>query len=1048
MEENVIYDSEVSPKEIIKQMKLNIFNNSSGYNNSLINIDYLLYRPSIFALIRKISNKIGFKSQTYFLSIYYLDILHLKNQKIDLDLKVLSLACLLLAAKYAENDQNVPYLSIFVTVFNSMVGYRDIISNKELHFAEVITCKLMEYKLNYYTIYDFNSFFFGHGIIKIEQLKELNNGIKSTNEGFNDINMDLSENSFYIRKILEKIYRKSRYYLDMIISNGNICLKYSSLIISVVIMKKSVEDILIKEQELNVNDIKEFKEKTAKCFKEIMLELYQIDYESMKDYQNLILENELQYIFQENNKRNSNYVKDDNLKFLTKRQNTNNLNVNNNRYENVLDKTLNGNVFIKKFNFSQNKDGYNYKKKNGSGIESEEDFLYSNKYKKERISVPKRYNLNKKYIDLANFNSSFTNDFNISKNINLSKSKEQKEINKINDMPLKKRSELNSLGNYMHTYTNQFYHKNRNESNSINQAIIKNMKNININDSYEETKNLINIMDNNNITLQNENEVLNNESVQQVRNYEKYKKMALRKRFFNRINRANDYSISRIDDSNTLYNIDTYKNQIIQKPYFKKVIKNMTNYTIKSRSNANSFYSTMNNNMYNPNKRKQNKIIIINPFPNNTKENNVNLDKGSNGNKKNFFNKKKMLFNQEKKIYSNNILLNSMTLDNNNIINKKEEKDERLLTSNNDIINQNNERQKLLFMRMRNISNKIHFKNSLNNTEIKNQITKRKFIPSNNIKNEILNLPSKDNSEINIINKEKIYENQILKKYGNNNKNVDKNANSNKILKEFKTKAIKNKFFENKNTEKNFPENNKIKINFPKSSIFKLMNRTKTLNMNKLGFSKEELSSDLMNKFSKNITNYNSKQNNRNKKIKVLQSLDHINQENIIPKQKNIQNTRFSTIDNNNNNFNDKKEKNIIKINDNIKNSSIHGYHYKNYMKNKIKKEKEPDSNKTKNKNISNDNSKTIVINNNININFNNKIDNSNIYRRNTNGNINKQINYHTKGNIECSNADKKNGHNNNISSLLHRIPFYKKNSGNNKNDFSGNNSKEKKIDN
>ena len=117
MDENEIYDTEVPLKEIIKQMKLNIYNNFTSYNNPLINIDYLLYRPSIFSLIRKISNKIGFKSQTFFLSIYYLDILHLKNQKIDLDLKVLSLACLLLAAKYSENDQNVPNLPIFVTIF-------------------------------------------------------------------------------------------------------------------------------------------------------------------------------------------------------------------------------------------------------------------------------------------------------------------------------------------------------------------------------------------------------------------------------------------------------------------------------------------------------------------------------------------------------------------------------------------------------------------------------------------------------------------------------------------------------------------------------------------------------------------------------------------------------------------------------------------------------------------------------------------------------------------------------------------------------------------
>ena len=1082
MDENEIYDTEVPLKEIIKQMKLNIYNNFTSYNNPLINIDYLLYRPSIFSLIRKISNKIGFKSQTFFLSIYYLDILHLKNQKIDLDLKVLSLACLLLAAKYAENDQNVPNLPIFVTIFNSIVRYKDIISNKELFFAEVVTCKLMEYKLNYYTIYDFNSFFFGHGIIKIEQLKELHN------ENFNGINVDLSENSFFIRKILEKIYRQSRYYLDIIINSGNICLKYSSLIISVVIMKKSVEDILIKEQKIKEYDMKEFKEKTAKCFKEIMLEIYQIDYESMEDYQNLISENELQYIFQENNKRNSNYIKDNNLNFLSEKENTNKLNTNN-RYGNILNNTLNGKVFIKKFNFSQNIDGYNYKRRNESGMESGEDFLYSNKFKKERVSVPKGYYLDKKYIDLANFNSSFSNNCSISKNINLSHHQERKERSRVKDMSLKKHSELNSLSNYLHTYTNQFYHKKREEINTINQDIIKNMKNININDSYEETKNLINIMDNNK-TLPNDNEVLNKEGFKKVRNFEKYKKMVLRKRFFDRINKTKDYSVSRLDDSNTLYNIDTYneklQNQNIQKPYFKKVIKNVTNYTIKSRSNVNSFYSTMNNNMYNPNRRKQNKMIILNAFPFNKKENNniasdheLNINKVANENKsnvtleaiksinarnnykKNIFNKKNLLFNQRKKIYSNNILLNSMTLDNqNNNIIKKEEKDEILLTANNDLINQKNERQKLLFLRMKNINNKINFKNSLNNTEIKNnefknQISKRKFLISNNIKNEIMNLPLKQNSEHSSINnnKDKIYENQILNKYGNSKKDMNKNTTSNFIIKELKTKSITTKYINVKNSENNIPGKNKIsqkdfkkeKINFPKSSIFKLINRTKTLNVNKLDLSKQELNSALVSKFTKNINNYNSNQNKQNKILKNIQTLDFNNQENSIIEQKNIQKVLFNTI--NNNNFNDKKEKNLEDINNNIKDSATQSYHYKNYMKNII--QKETNSNKTKNKNISNDNSKTIVINNNININFNNKIDNSNIYQGNKNENINKQINYHSKGTIECTNVNKKNGlnNNNNISSLLHRLPFYKKNLANNKNAFFEDNSKIK-IDN
>ena len=52
MDENNIYESEISPKEVITRMKLNIYNNYT--NNSLLNInlDYILNRPSLFYLIQ------------------------------------------------------------------------------------------------------------------------------------------------------------------------------------------------------------------------------------------------------------------------------------------------------------------------------------------------------------------------------------------------------------------------------------------------------------------------------------------------------------------------------------------------------------------------------------------------------------------------------------------------------------------------------------------------------------------------------------------------------------------------------------------------------------------------------------------------------------------------------------------------------------------------------------------------------------------------------------------------------------------------------------
>ena len=143
MDENHLYEDEISPKEVLKLMKTNIYDNFFKNSYFFISTDYIISRPSLFSLIRKISNKMGFKSQTYFLSIYYLDILFLKNKKIDCNFKTLGLACLLLSAKYVENDPCVPNLATFIRVYNNVVGFKYIISVTDLFYAEVLTCKML-----------------------------------------------------------------------------------------------------------------------------------------------------------------------------------------------------------------------------------------------------------------------------------------------------------------------------------------------------------------------------------------------------------------------------------------------------------------------------------------------------------------------------------------------------------------------------------------------------------------------------------------------------------------------------------------------------------------------------------------------------------------------------------------------------------------------------------------------------------------------------------------------------------------------------------------
>ena len=219
MEENNLNEGEIPPKQIFELMKTNIYDNFINYSYSAINKDYISSRKSLFNILHKITIKMGFKSQTFFLCAHYLDIIFTKKRRVTSNLNTLGLACLCLSAKFCENDPIVPHLQYFIRIFNYIMGYKNIITMSELKRTEVLVLKILNYKLNYYTIYDFNSFLFGHGILKIEQLKDIDNKNKKTYRSKRKEFSINPSNSLLIKNILEKIYKKSRYYLDDVINN-------------------------------------------------------------------------------------------------------------------------------------------------------------------------------------------------------------------------------------------------------------------------------------------------------------------------------------------------------------------------------------------------------------------------------------------------------------------------------------------------------------------------------------------------------------------------------------------------------------------------------------------------------------------------------------------------------------------------------------------------------------------------------------------------------------------------------------------------------------
>ena len=321
MKDNKSNELEFSTSEILRNMCHNIYNNYTTYELNIVNKNYLSIRNTIFNIMQKITMKFGFKSQTFFLSAYYLDLVFIKKKKININIYKLGLACLCLSAKFCENDPIVPQLPYFVKIYNNITGYKNFISMSELMYAEVVVCKILKYKLNYFTSYDFISFFFCNGILKLEQIKEIEKEINTNNKKKSFDNKEFELDKFFIKNILGKIYRIARNYLDEVIKIDKICLKYNPIYIAIYLVEKSMTEFLGNEykisnsnlpQEELANNVKNFCDRNKMYYKEIMNEFYKIHFENNEQYLQLIIDDEINNIFKKE-KKNKIKEKDENV---------------------------------------------------------------------------------------------------------------------------------------------------------------------------------------------------------------------------------------------------------------------------------------------------------------------------------------------------------------------------------------------------------------------------------------------------------------------------------------------------------------------------------------------------------------------------------------------------------------------------------------------------------------------------------------------------------------------------------------------------------------
>ena len=252
------YNSEIPPKTILSRMLTANIDDSYTDNsiNSRIDLNiernriYFSRRKELKYLMKLVNSHIDNNSQSLFLTLYYMDLIftHKDLEKVfyshfmvwnnytsfnDLQMNnyaLLSLACLIIASKFNENDPHVPTMSSYIRLLYEYSKKKYIFNLDSLYMAEVVVVKLLKYKLNYYTIYHYLIFFFTHGIV-----------FKKTIEN-SKIFKKYSE-----RKILEKIYIQAREILDGVIDPQkyfNLYFGKDNYIIVVEILLWSIEHIM------------------------------------------------------------------------------------------------------------------------------------------------------------------------------------------------------------------------------------------------------------------------------------------------------------------------------------------------------------------------------------------------------------------------------------------------------------------------------------------------------------------------------------------------------------------------------------------------------------------------------------------------------------------------------------------------------------------------------------------------------------------------------------------------------------------------------------
>lgn len=150
-----------------------------------------------------------------------MDLISKNSELSNINYYLISLSCLSLSSKYNERDSLVSQLDLICSIMSEVTKSQQVYTINDLKQMEVFALKNLNYKLNYYTLYDFVVFIFIHGLLLEDQLKPI-----------------LSSDA--IKRYLEKAYDYSRDIIDKILEDSNIIFKYNCFDLSIAAIKQGI----------------------------------------------------------------------------------------------------------------------------------------------------------------------------------------------------------------------------------------------------------------------------------------------------------------------------------------------------------------------------------------------------------------------------------------------------------------------------------------------------------------------------------------------------------------------------------------------------------------------------------------------------------------------------------------------------------------------------------------------------------------------------------------------------------------------------------------